>query len=60
MNSSAHYWILYFELQEGEHVAEIHSSFEDVVSVNNVEISQSADAASHIVPPDSAPDVNTE
>jgi hypothetical protein len=47
-------------LQEGEHVAEIHSSFEDVVSLNNVEISQSADASSYIVPPESAPDINPE
>jgi hypothetical protein len=40
-------------------VAEIHSSFEEVVSASNVEIPQSGDA-SYIIPPKPVSDVTAE
>ncbi|KDR22224.1 hypothetical protein L798_01830 [Zootermopsis nevadensis] len=51
------------ENQEGkkhETVAEIHSSFEEEVSANNVDQPQSGDAASYIISPEPVSDITTE
>jgi hypothetical protein len=47
-------------LQKHENIAEIHSSFEEVVSASYVESPQSGDAVAYIIPPEAVSDVTTE